>query len=149
MSSTITGLILTYNEAPNIRRTLEKLAWLGRIIVVDSFSTDDTLRIARDFPQVTVLQRKFDDFANQCNFGLDQCQSDWVLSMDADYVLSDALVAELQEWKPQPDVNAWYARFAYCVFGRPLRGSLYPPRAILFRRDSCRKHNKQSAHTRR
>jgi glycosyltransferase involved in cell wall biosynthesis len=146
MREPITGLILTYNEAPNIRRTLEKLTWLDRILVVDSFSTDETLRIVRDFPQVTVLQRKFDDFANQCNFGLDHCQSDWVLSMDADYVLSDGLISELQNWKPQPGVNAWYARFAYCVFGRPLRGSLYPPRAILFRRDSCRYYQDGHAH---
>jgi glycosyltransferase involved in cell wall biosynthesis len=146
MRVTITPLILTYNEAPNLRRTLEKLTWAERILLVDSFSTDETLRIAREFPQVEVLQRRFDHFAHQCNFGLESCRSGWVLSLDADYVLSEELISELQNWEPEPDVSAYFARFAYCVFGRPLRGSLYPPRAILFRRDCCRYYEDGHAH---
>lgn len=142
----VTPLILTYNEAPNLRRTLEKLTWASRILVVDSFSTDETLSIAREFPQVEILQRRFDNFANQCNFGLESCHSDWVLSLDADYLLSDGLIAELQAWEPEPGVSAYFARFAYCVCGRPLRGSLYPPRAILFRRDSCHYYQDGHAH---
>jgi hypothetical protein len=146
MHEIITPLILTYNEAPNLRRTLEKLTWAERILVVDSFSTDDTLRIAAEFPQVEVIQRRFDNFANQCNFGLESCPSEWVLSLDADYVLSDALLAELQDWKPKPGVVAYFSRFAYCVYGRPLRGSLYPPRAILFRRGCCSYYQDGHAH---
>ena len=146
MQEAITVLLITYNEAPNLRRTLEKLAWASAIVVVDSFSTDDTIEIARSFPQVKIVQRRFDHFANQCNFGLENCQSDWVLSLDADYVLSDGLISELRDWSPKPGINACFARFAYCVFGRPLRGSLYPPRAILFRRDSCHYYQDGHAH---
>jgi glycosyltransferase involved in cell wall biosynthesis len=140
-----TPLILTYNEAPNLRRTLQKLTWADRILVVDSFSADETLRIAREFPQVEVLQRRFDNLTNQWNFGVESCPPGWILSLDADYVLSEGLVAELQHWEPQPGVAAYFARFAYCVFGRPLRGSIYPPRAILF--DSQRCHYYQDGHT--
>ena len=95
MLDQITPLVLTYNEAPNIRRTLEKLRWAREIIVVDSFSTDETLDRLKAFPQVRVVQRKFDTFAGQCNFGLDQIQTPWVLSLDADYVLSEELIEEI------------------------------------------------------
>ncbi len=116
---------------------LEQLSWAPEILVVDSFSTDETLNILKSFPRVRVVQREFDQHSAQWNFGLDQCQTTWVLALDADYVLSDDLVAELQAWQPVSTVDAYFARFRYCVFGRPLRGSLYPARAVLFRRDSC------------
>jgi glycosyltransferase involved in cell wall biosynthesis len=145
MRETITPLILTYNEASNLPRILEGLTWARQIIVVDSFSTDETLAIARQFPQVKVIQRPFDRHADQWNFGLENCPSDWVLALDADYVLSGGLLTELNNWEPEPGVIAYYSRFAYCVFGRPLRRSLYPPRAILFRRDCC--HYYQDGHT--
>src|SRR5438132_6116725 len=95
MLSEITPLVLTFNEAPNIRRTLERLTWAKEILVVDSFSADETLDIIREFPQTRVLQRKFDNHTNQWNFGLDQVQTEWVLSLDADYVLSPELVDEI------------------------------------------------------
>jgi glycosyltransferase involved in cell wall biosynthesis len=135
--SDITPLVLTYNEAANIERTLARLAWASRVVVVDSFSSDGTVEICRRYPNVHVVQRRFDDHTRQWNFGLDAVESAWVLSLDADYVLSDALVAELQE-PPSQDLAGYFARFNYCVFGRRLRGSLYPPRVVLFRRDRCR-----------
>ena len=53
----VTVLVLTFNEAPNIQRTLEKLSWAKEIVVVDSFSTDETLHIAQSFQQGRVVQR--------------------------------------------------------------------------------------------
>ena len=134
----ITPLLLTFNEAPNLARTLAQLAWATRIIVVDSGSTDDTLAICKSFSQVEVITREFDTFAGQCNFGLTQIQSPWVLSLDADYVLTDELVAELRALAAADDVMGFYARFTYCIHGRPLRASLYPPRTVLYRKDGAR-----------
>jgi len=141
----ITPLILTYNEAPNIKRTLEKLAWAKQIVVVDSFSTDDTVAICQRHPQVELVQRKFEDHASQWNFGLAQIKTEWVLSLDADYLLSDAFVQELRDWTPSDGVNAYSAPFKYCVQGRLLRASLYPPRPVLFRPERCR--YTQNGHT--
>ena len=135
--SEITPLVLTYNEAANIERTLARLMWASRVVVVDSFSTDDTTAICAGYSNVHLVQRRFDDHTSQWNFGLDAVESPWVLSLDADYVLTDELIAELQA-PPAGDVNGYFARFNYCVFGRRLRGSLYPPRVVLFRRDRCR-----------
>lgn len=133
MLSEITPLVLTFNEAPNIERTLAKLTWAREIIVLDSYSTDATEAICRRFPNVKFLQRPFDSFAGQCNAGLEFVSTEWVLSLDADYVLTDPLLAEIGQLPPDGPMMAYIARFRYCVSGHPLRGTLYPPRPILFR----------------
>ena len=138
MNVELTALVLTYNEAPNLRRTLEELEWLREVVVVDSFSTDETEAIAKAFANVRFVRRAFDNHTAQWNFGVDQCATPWVLALDADYVLSDELVRELQSLTPAADTAACFARFKFCVHGHPLRASLYPPRAVLFRRDRCR-----------
>src|SRR5919198_3101958 len=97
----ITPLILTYNESANIARTLAPLTWAKQIVLIDSGSTDDTEGIARAaHPGVRVVQRDFDSFAGQCNFGLTQVQTEWVLSMDADYVLTPEFVQEITALQP-------------------------------------------------
>lgn len=142
----ITPLIITLDEAPNIRRTLDRLVWAKRIVVIDSGSTDATLEILRCYPQVVVIHRPFDDFASQCNFGLRQVQTPWVLSLDADYELSAELVDELGELEPDETTAGFRARFIYRIFGRPLRGSLYPPRVVLYRRDRASYLNEGHGH---
>lgn len=145
MIGDVTPLILTFNEAPNLRRTLERLNWANEVIIVDSFSTDETESVARSCANVTFLQRRFDNHTAQWNFGLDQVETDWVLSLDADYVVTDELLNEIRGLRPATDVSAYFAKFWYCIFGRRLRGSLYPPRAVLFRKSKC--HYVQKGHT--
>lgn len=130
----ITPLILTFNEGPNIGRTLKKLEWAHEIVVVDSFSTDDTLDILRRFPNVRVVQRIFDAHTEQWNFGLGQIRTPWVLTLDADYVMSDELNSELVHLDLNSKTDGYSVAFKYCVFGQALRGSLYPRRTVLFRR---------------
>jgi glycosyltransferase involved in cell wall biosynthesis len=142
----ITPLIITYNEAPNMRRTLDKLSWAQRIVVIDSGSTDGTVEISRRYPQVEVIHHSFGDFASQCNYGLSQVASPWVLSLDADYELSDELVLELASLAPPNSVAGYRARFVYQIYGRPLRGSLYPPRTVLYRKDNARYRREGHAH---
>jgi glycosyltransferase involved in cell wall biosynthesis len=133
MLEDITPLILTYNEALNIGRVLDRLTWADRVVVIDSYSSDDTLATVKSYPNVTVYQRSFDTHAQQWNYGLEQVKTDWVLSMDADYVVPDALLAELRSLTP--NVDGYFIPFKYCVFGKPLRGTILPPRLALFRRD--------------
>lgn len=137
MLGDITPLLITYNEACNIERTLAALAWADRIVVVDSGSTDGTLEILSRHPRVEVFHHPFVDFAGQCNYGLTFVTSPWVLSLDADYELSPALVAELAGLTPAAATAGYRAAFVYRIHGRPLRGSLYPPRVVLFRRDAA------------
>lgn len=146
MIDQITPLILCYNEADNIGRTLSKLLWAKRIVVIDSGSTDGTLKILGGYRQVVTINRPFVDFASQCNFGLSQIETDWALSLDADYELSDELVAELQALVPHEDTVGYRARFVYRIWGRPLRGTLYPPRVVLYRKNRAKYHNEGHGH---
>ena len=149
MLEQITPLILTYNEEPNIGRALERLSWARDIIVVDSLSRDRTLEIISNYPQARVFQRKFDTHGNQWNFGLKETgiKSEWVLALDADYLLTPELVEELKTLKPEANTEGYRARFIYCINGRPLRGSAYPPVTVLYRRTDAK--YVQDGHTQR
>ena len=134
MIEKITPLLLTYNEAPNIKRTIQRLRWAKRIVVIDSYSSDNTLEILNSYPQVQVFQRKFDTHATQWNYGLEQVLSEWTLSLDADYILTDEFISEIQSLPLNSSINGYFVQFKYCVFGKPLRGTLLPPRQVLFRK---------------
>ena len=149
MLDKITPLILTLDEAPNIGRVLDRLAWARDIVVVDSFSQDETCKIVRCYPNARLFQRDFDCHSNQWNFGLGETDiaTEWVLALDADFVLTDALVREIGELAPGPQVAGYRASFTYCIDGHPLRNTVYPPVTVLFRREGAR--YVQDGHTQR
>lgn len=136
MLSEITPLILTLNEAPNIRDTLSRLAWAREVIVVDSLSTDDTISILSEFANVRVFRRPFDSHHGQWAFAVEATgvATPWILRLDADYKLPPELVAEMAQLDPDAPCDAYVASFDYAIFGRRLRASLYPPKPILLRR---------------
>jgi glycosyltransferase involved in cell wall biosynthesis len=132
----ITPVILTFNEAANIGRSLERLTWAGQVVVVDSGSTDETLAIAGGFPNVRVVHRRFDSHAEQWRFAANDTgvATDWILRLDADYMLEPALRQEIAALVPAPETSAYQIGFTYCIAGKPLRASLYPSLPVLFRR---------------
>lgn len=140
MRDRIVPLVLTLDEERNLSRVLSRLEWAESVVIVDSFSSDATETIARGFRNVTFHQRRFDCLANQWNFGLDHAArlGEWVLALDADYVLSEGLIDELERLAPEDSVAGFDAYFVYCIDGEPLRASLYPPHTVLFRAKSGR-----------
>ena len=142
----LTALILTSNEEANVGRTLEALRWVARVVIIDSHSTDRTVEIARTFSNVQIRERRFDTFAKQCNFGLTHITTEWVLSLDADYVLTPELQEELKRLKPPQGVRGYSMAFDYCVFGRPVRNSILPSRTVLYRRTGARYRNEGHGH---
>jgi glycosyltransferase involved in cell wall biosynthesis len=132
----ITPVILTYNEAANIGRSLERLTWAREVVVVDSGSTDDTLAIVGRFPNARAVHRPFDSHARQWRFAAEETgvTTGWVLRLDADYMLEPALRDELAALAPEAATAAYEIAFTYCIDGQPLRGSLYPALPVLFRR---------------
>jgi glycosyltransferase involved in cell wall biosynthesis len=145
----LTVLILTFNEAPNIARTLDRLTWAAAVVIVDSGSTDETREIAARYPNVRVVQRPFTTHAEQWNYGLTATgiTSEWVLALDADFVLSREIEAELRALVPAAGIGGYRASFDYCIDGKPLRGAAYPPVVVLYRRDGAR--YVQDGHTQR
>jgi glycosyltransferase involved in cell wall biosynthesis len=136
MLENITPVLLTYNEEQNVRRTLARLGWAKDIVVVDSGSTDGTLAVLASFPNVRWFKRNFDSHGNQWRYAVEETQiiTDWILRLDADYQVSDALVAELAALDPNAPVSAYRISFNYAIFSRNLRSSLYPANTVLLRR---------------
>lgn len=96
-------IILTFNEELHIRRCLENVAPIARdVFIIDSFSTDRTLDIAREYKNVHILQNKWINYATQFNWGLENApiSTKWVLRLDADEYLTPELIQELEDRLP-------------------------------------------------
>jgi len=143
----LTALIITFDEAPNIERVLSLLTWVERVIVLDSGSTDGTVEICHRFANVELHHRPFDSLASQCNYGLSLVQTEWCLSLDADYLVPPASARELREAIARGDRDGYYAQLAYCVAGHRLRRAILPARIVLFR--TARGHYAQDGHAHR
>jgi glycosyltransferase involved in cell wall biosynthesis len=97
----LTAVIITKNEEANIRACLEPLLELAaEVLVVDSGSTDATVAIAREMG-AKVIETQWKGYSATKNFGNSQAKHDWILSIDADEVVSDELKASLLELSPE------------------------------------------------
>ena len=136
MLSEITPVLLTFNEAANIGRTLSCLTWAKDIVIVDSGSTDETASILARFPQVRVFHREFDTHGNQWRYAIQETgiSTNWILRLDADYEVTEALKVELSHLDANAAVDAYRIYFDYAIFGRRLISSFYPPNTILLRK---------------
>jgi glycosyltransferase involved in cell wall biosynthesis len=135
MLKNITPVLLTYNEAQNIARTLSNLDWAKDIVVLDSGSTDETPSILARFSRVRVFSRPFDTHCNQWHHAIFETNigTPWILRLDADYQVPKALVEELSQLDPDAPVNAYRIGFDYAIHSRKLISSLYPSNTILLR----------------
>ncbi len=92
--SSLSVAIIALNEEERIRACLESVAWADEIVVVDSGSSDKTVAIAREFTD-RVLFHAWTGYGAQKNFALARCQGEWVLSLDADERVPEALRADI------------------------------------------------------
>lgn len=100
MTGKLTAIVLTKNEEKNIYDCLESVLWCDEIIIVDDFSEDRTLEVAKSINEekIKIFQHKLEgDFSSQRNFGLDKAESEWVLFLDADERVSQDLRAEIND----------------------------------------------------
>lgn len=132
MACDMTAIVLAKNEEKNIGRCLESIKNLvKRIVVVDSGSTDETVRIAESFG-ADVYHHEFVHYAAQFNWALDNVNVDtkWVYRIDADEVVTPELEAEIGkacEEHSDDDVNGLIMRFKIYFMGRFLtHGGIYP-----------------------
>jgi len=103
----ITALIITKNEEIHIERCINNIKKLvSDVLIIDSFSNDNTIEIAKKL-NIKFIQNKFINHAKQFNFGLSQLSqdTDWVLKIDADEILTSSLIAEIKNKLPQLDKN--------------------------------------------
>jgi glycosyltransferase involved in cell wall biosynthesis len=128
--------VVVLNEEERLRACLESVVWAEELVVVDAGSSDKTVAIAREFTD-RVLFRAWDRYGAQKNFALDQCQGDWILSLDADERVSEALRREIAATLARgPEEAGFFLPRRNLFEGRWLRhGGLYPDWQLrLFRR---------------
>ncbi|WCM43019.1 glycosyltransferase family 2 protein [Flavobacterium sp. CBA20B-1] len=139
----LTALIITLNEEKNIRDLLHNLDFADEIIVVDSFSTDQTLEIIKDFPEVKVYQHIFKDFSSQRNIALSYATTNWVLFIDADERISDNLKNEIQQTLRLSNIKrGYYLKRKFYFFNKPVHfsGLQSDKNLRLFQREHAQYH---------
>jgi glycosyltransferase involved in cell wall biosynthesis len=105
---TLSVVIITYNEEKHIGKCLDSLKQVAdEIIIVDSFSTDDTLAICSHY-EVKLYQNKFSDFSSQRNLAMSMASMSHILFIDADEVLSEELIGEIRKLKEEGFKNQVY-----------------------------------------
>ncbi len=124
----LTAIVLTHNESAQIADCIKTLRFADRIIVFDSYSTDDTVSIAQSCG-ADIFQHGFENYAEQRNAALDAADemTDWVLFVDADERVSDALAEEIREKIAYPDFAGWRAPRHNYIFGVLTKGAGWYP----------------------
>jgi glycosyltransferase involved in cell wall biosynthesis len=122
----ITSVVLSKNEEQHIAECLGSLAWCGRVLVLDSGSSDRTVEIAREMG-VEVHFRAFDNFASQRNAAIALVQTEWLLFIDADERVPQALADEIRTVIQHPQFDGWMIPTRNYYFGKILKyGGFYP-----------------------
>jgi glycosyltransferase involved in cell wall biosynthesis len=96
LTQSLSAIVPTFNEESNVADCLSTLGFADEILVVDSFSTDRTVEIARAFPKVRVLQHEYGGNGPQCNWAMEQVAGPWILIVDADERVPAELAREIR-----------------------------------------------------
>lgn len=124
----LTVVIPTLNEAEDLPRTLIALDGLAdEILVVDSGSTDNTVDIAKKVG-ARVISHPFKNFADTRNFADSQAKSDWILSLDADVVVTPEASKEIKQAIKAPTVFAYYVGRTNVIWGKPILHADWGPK---------------------
>ncbi len=132
----VSATVLTLNNASTLEMCLRSIQWVEEIIVVDSFSTDQTLEMASRYTE-KIFQRKWPGFIKQRNFAKEQAKGEWILWVDADEVVPPELRQEMEQALLQDHAQLQGYLVPRCSFylGRWIRhGAWYPDLSVrLFR----------------
>ncbi|MDO8294645.1 MAG: glycosyltransferase family 2 protein [Gallionella sp.] len=133
-------IIITKNEASNIRACLESVAWADEIIAVDSGSTDDTVSICKAMGAQVYVHADWPGFGQQKNRALSYATKDWVLSIDADERVTPELREELIQAMNEGYASGYYLPRLSQFCGASIHHSGWYPDYVLrlFRRDAGR-----------
>jgi glycosyltransferase involved in cell wall biosynthesis len=146
MPAKISVLLPTFNNADIIRATLESIQWADEILVVDSFSTDGTLDICREYG-ARIIQHEYIQSSRQKNWAIPQCAHEWVLQIDTDEVLEAGAKEEIltRTAAAPPDLHAFALPRKNHVLGKWIStANLYPDlQTRVFRRDIGRFEDKE------
>lgn len=136
----ISALAITYNEEEHIERFIKSVAFADEIIIVDSFSTDRTVDIAKSL-NARVIVRDFKNFSDQKNFALAQAKNEWIVFFDLDETISNDLAEEIQtKIKSSSDTVAYKVKRHFHFMGKRINYSGFQNDAVVrvFKKSACR-----------
>lgn len=119
-------IIITKNEEENIRDCLESVKWADEIIIVDSFSHDRTIEIAKEYTN-KIFQREWVGYGRQKNLALEKATGEWVLNIDADERVTKELAGEMKEAIQRNQYNGYYIPNKAYFLGKWIRHSGWYP----------------------
>ncbi|HEX6977274.1 MAG TPA: glycosyltransferase family 2 protein [Patescibacteria group bacterium] len=123
----ISAVVITLNEEKNLARCLASVAdWVSEIVVVDSGSTDSTIKIAKKFGS-KIYTRKFDNYADQKNFADSKASCEWILSLDADEEVTEELAREVKISIETLDCNGFLIPRRNIIFGKEIKYTRWSP----------------------
>lgn len=112
----LSALIITFNEERHITEVLHDIDFADEIIVIDSYSTDNTVSLVKQFPKAKLMQHQFVDYSSQRNFAIQCAQNPWILFIDADERFTEALKEEVIETIQKPNSAAAYLFYRIFMF---------------------------------
>lgn len=122
----LTAVVLTKNEEKNLSQCLERLLWVKEILVIDDFSTDETLEIAKKFG-AKIYRRRLDNFASQRNWALEKVKTEWVLMIDADERVTSEFRKEVEKAIKDGQYDGFRFPRKNIVFGKWIEHSGWYP----------------------
>jgi glycosyltransferase involved in cell wall biosynthesis len=122
----ISAVILTKNEEQNIERCLESVKWCDEIVIIDDKSSDRTVQIAKRYNATIYPRVLSNDFSAQRNFGISKVKHEWILFIDSDEIISDALAYEILNAVGLKDqnlrgFNGFYLKRSDFIWGKQLK----------------------------
>ncbi|RDK85488.1 glycosyltransferase family 2 protein [Marinirhabdus gelatinilytica] len=119
----ISALAITLNEANNMDTFVQGLSFADEIIIVDSFSSDETVAKAKQYSNVTVYEREFDNFSAQKNFAISKAKNDWVVFFDLDEEVTPQLAEEITNSLKDPSAIAYFVKRDFYFMGKKIKYS--------------------------
>ncbi len=134
----VTAIIPCFNEEIHLRGVLESVKWADEIMVVDSFSTDSSLSIAREYTDF-IVQRAYENSASQKNWAIPQASHDWILLVDADERVTPELKTEIETVLKSPKADAYWIKRINFFMGKEVKYSgLQNDKVIRLFKKTCR-----------
>ena len=123
MKLKVSGIITTFNEERYIEDCIKSMNWCDEILIVDSYSTDNTINLAKQFEKVRILQREYFGSGSQKNWAIDQAKNKWVFILDADERCTPELYDEIESALENPQFEAYSIRRKSYFLGEEIKYS--------------------------